>query len=216
MDSIKLTDHERIEKINHMQRDFFGKITHIFDPPLPEGVPERLETIVASAQIVKKNAILDVGSGTGILIPLIHKYHPEIIYACDLSEAMLKRLKEHYPYAQTVEADIKDLSLPDQSIDVAFVNACYSNIADKQGFCKNMGRMIKTGGRLVISHPMGKSFIDLLRDKSPFPLDDFPAKPEAEKLLTPFGFSIKQFTDQPELYILVAQKKAIGYFSTRL
>ena len=206
MDSIKFTGHKRIKKINHMQRDFFGKITHIFDPPLPEGVPERLEKIVASAKIVKKNVILDVGSGTGILIPLIHQYQPERIHACDLSEAMLKRLKEQYPYAQTVEADIRDLSLPDQSIDVTFVNACYSNIADKQGFCKNIDRMMKTGGRLVISHPMGKSFIDLLRDKSPFPLDDFPDKQEAEKLLEPFGFSIKQFTDLPELYILVAQK----------
>lgn len=197
----------KIEKINQIQRDFFGKITHIFDPPLPKGVPERLEKIVASAGIIKKNVILDVGSGTGILLPRIYKYQPEAIYACDLSDVMLMRLKEQYPYAQTIEADVKDLSLPEQSIDVVFVNACYSNIVDKQGFCANIERMMKPGGRLVISHPLGKSFINILRDKSPFPLDDFPDMKEAKRLLEPFGFIIKQFIDEPELYILVAKKK---------
>ena len=207
---MNVTEHantEKIEKINQIQRDFFGKITHIFDPPLPKGVPERLEKIVASAGIIKKNVVLDVGSGTGILLPRIYKYQPKAIYACDLSDVMLMRLKEQYPYAQTIEADVKDLSLPEQSIDVVFVNACYSNIVDKQGFCANIERMMKTCGRLVISHPLGKAFIDILRDKSPFPLDDFPDKAEAKRLLEPFGFIIKQFTDEPELYILVAEKK---------
>jgi hypothetical protein len=56
---------------------------------------------------------------------------------------------------------------------------------------------------MVISHPMGKSFIDLLKEKSPFPLDDFPEKSQAKTLLEPYGFEIEAFTDEPNLYILV-------------
>jgi cyclopropane fatty-acyl-phospholipid synthase-like methyltransferase len=142
---------------------------------LPEGVPERLKRIVASARLVKGDAVLDVGTGTGILVPLIQAYEPEVIFACDLSEAMLAH--------------------------------CYPNIADKPRSFENISRMTRPGGRMVISHPMGKSFIDLLREESPFPLDDFPKKSEAEALLEPSGFLIQEFIDEPMIYILVATRQ---------
>jgi len=42
--------------------------------------------------------VLDVGSGTGILIPIIKKYEPRWIYACDLSAAMIEQLSsKKYP-----------------------------------------------------------------------------------------------------------------------
>ena len=66
---------------------------------------------------------------------------------------------------------------------------------------------MKSGGRLVISHPMGKSFIDSLKEKSPFPLDQFPDRSEAEESLQGcFGFVVDEFIDEPQLYILVAVK----------
>jgi hypothetical protein len=58
----------------------------------------------------------------------------------------------------------------------------------------------------VISHPLGKSFVDVIRKGTPYPLDDFPERAEADAQLRPFGFGIKSFLDEPELYILVAEK----------
>lgn len=200
----KNCDAKEIRKINRLQRDFFSGLIHVFDPPLPEGVPERLEQIVASAAIDKGDTVLDVGSGTGILIPLIQAYSPEAIFACDLSDVMLEHLKEQYPYAKTIAADVRDISLPDNSLDVVFMNACYPNIVDKDSSLANVSRMIKPHGRMVISHPLGKSFVDSLKEKSPFPLDDFPEQPEAETMLRPYGFEIEKFIDEPKLYILLA------------
>ena len=202
-------DEKKILDINLIQKKFFSKLMHVFDPPLPKGVPERLKRIVSFARVNKTDAVLDVGSGTGILVPLINEYEPEIIYACDLSDAMLARLKNRYPYAETIVSDIRNLFLPDKSLDVVFVNACYPNLVDKKGVFANIGRMMKTGGRLVISHPMGKAFIGLLKEKSPFPLDDFPEKSEAKILLNPYGFKITRFLDQARLYILIAVKQEI-------
>jgi hypothetical protein len=66
--------------------------------------------------------------------------------------------------------------------------------------------MMKPGGHLVVSHPLGKSFIEAIKDSVPFPLDDFPEEAEAEALLRPLGFVVKEFIDEPKLYILVAKR----------
>lgn len=196
---------QEIQETNQRQRDIFSQLIHVFDPPLPEGVPERLQEIVASARIGEGSTVLDVGTGTGILIPLIKTYEPSVIYACDLSDVMLAHLKEQYPYARTLTADVRDLDLPSRSIDVVLLNACYPNIADKHGSFQNISRMIKWSGRVVISHPMGKSFIDSLREKSPFSLDDFPTKAEAQTLFEPYGFHVATLRDEPYLYILLLE-----------
>ena len=65
---------------------------------------------------------------------------------------------------ETIVADVRDLRLPDSSIDVVFINACYPNIVDKAGAFSKISRMMKAEGRMVISHPLGKAFILSLID----------------------------------------------------
>ena len=208
MNPYKKPHEKKIQELNRIQRELFSKLVHLFDPPLPEGVPERLKQIVGSAEIAEGEAVLDVGSGTGILVPLIQEYGPGSVYACDLSEAMLEQLRKNHSRVETIVSDVRDLTLPDCSIDVVFMNACYANIVDKVGAFTNIGRMMNPGGRMVISHPLGKVFIASLKESSPWPLDDFPEASEAETLLEPYGFGVAKFVDEPELYILVARKRA--------
>ncbi|MBL7204228.1 MAG: class I SAM-dependent methyltransferase [Desulfobacteraceae bacterium] len=201
----EITDNE-VKRIDKLQSEYFSKYMHLFDPPLPDGVPERLEKIVESASISGTDVVLDMGTGTGILIPIILKYDPALIYANDLSEKMLKSVKEHYPDVRTLHGDIRDLRLPDRTIDVIFVNACYPNIVDKHGSFTNIRRITKTGCRVVISHPMGSAFINFLQEKVPFPLDGFPEnKTVARNLFESYGFRVSDFVNEDKLYILVLE-----------
>jgi ubiquinone/menaquinone biosynthesis C-methylase UbiE len=209
MSPFETRSEEEVRRINELQRESFDRLYQLFEPPLPEGVPERLERIVASGEIIEGASVLDVGSGTGIMVPLIHKYEPARIYACDLSSAMLKQLSKNYTYAETILGDVRDLELPDGSLDVVFVNACYPNIVDKATAFSNISRMLSRGGRLVISHPLGKAFIGVIKKSTPFPLDDFPERADAQDLLGAFGFGIRDFIDEPELYLLVATKEEV-------
>jgi len=208
MVSFETPDEKEIERINRLQRKKFDDLVHRFEPPLPEGVPERLEQIVATAAIAAGEIVLDVGTGTGILVPLIQAYRPGRICACDLSRKMLKQLHSNYAGVETFLSDVRDLTLPADSLDAVIINACYPNIADKAGAFANLARMMKPAGRLVVSHPLGKSFVDCLRKSATFPLDDFPAKSEAKRLLGPYGFTIASFVDEPQLYILLAVKRS--------
>jgi SAM-dependent methyltransferase len=203
MRSFKKYTAEETRRLNELQAAYFSKNVHVFDPPLPEGVPERLQKIVHSAGITSSDAVLDIGTGTGILVSRIREYSPVRIYANDLSQAMLDSVKEQYPSVITMLGDIGNLALPDECIDVAFINACYSNIIDKHKAFANIQRMFRPGGRLIISHPLGSSFVAVLKKNVPFPLDDFPSDAsEASELFAPYGLRVTLFVNEEKIYIL--------------
>ncbi|ABK19239.1 class I SAM-dependent methyltransferase [Syntrophobacter fumaroxidans] len=201
---------EQIEEINRLQQKYFDENVDLFEPPLPRGVPERLRETVKASGLARGETVLDVGTGTGILIGFIVKYGPSEIHACDLAGNMLRAVKEKFPRVKTHLCDVRDLPLPDDSLDVVFINACFSNIMDKPNALRNLHRMLRCGGRLVISHPLGRGFIVELKKHTPFHLDLLPDEAAARTLLEPRGFEIVTFRDEREFYLVVAKTTKQG------
>ncbi|HDD35344.1 MAG TPA: class I SAM-dependent methyltransferase [Candidatus Desulfofervidus auxilii] len=196
-----------LKEYNRQQREFFDNLTEFFLQPLPLEIRKNLERIVELAGLNEGEVILDVGSGTGILINYFLKYKPKKIIACDLSPRMLEYLKRKFPSVETYLMDIRDLFLPDACIDVSFLNAVWPNIGDKIGALKNLYRMLKDNGRMIISHPEGRAFVERLKNILPFPIDSLPQKGELKKLLRPFGFSLKTFIDEEKFYFALSLKR---------
>jgi ubiquinone/menaquinone biosynthesis C-methylase UbiE len=195
---------EQIEELNKLQERYFNQNVDLFEPPLPEGVPERLRATIKASRLRPGERVLDVGTGTGILIPYILKYRPSEVHACDLSENMLRRVKSKFPQVTTHRCDVRDLLLPDDSLDVVFINACFSNIMDKSKSLNNLYRLLCHKGRLIISHPLGSDFIIELKKHTPFHLDLLPDEATARVLFERHGFEISSFRDEPLYYIIVA------------
>jgi SAM-dependent methyltransferase len=196
---------EEMEEVNRLQRRYFNENVDLFEPPLPRGVPERLKAIVKAGRLLRGERVLDVGTGTGILIPYIMKYGPSMIHACDLAENMLRRVQREFPQVMTHLCDVGNLQLPDASLDVVFINACFSNIVDKSKCLDNLHRLMRGKGRLVVSHPLGRDFIVELKKHAPFHLDLLPDELDARVLCERHGFSVVSFSDEPRLYIFVAE-----------
>lgn len=189
------------------QRQHFNELVEVFDTPQPQEVIERLEQIVSAARLRHGEAVLDVGTGVGVLIPLLKSYQPSVISACDLAEMMLQRVQKKYPEVRTSQADIALLPLESDSVDVIFMNAMYGNIADKPRACRNSARMLRPGGRLVVSHPEGRAFVDQLRVTGDLFIESLPTREEFQTLLRPLGVDVITFRDEPKLYLMVAQKR---------
>jgi len=151
-------------------------------------------------------ANLDVGTGAGVLIPLIQSYQPSAVLACDVAEKMLQRVQHKYPTVRTFHTDIVSLVLASTSLDAIFMNGMYGNIADKPAACRNAARMLQSGGRLVVSHPESRAFVDQLRATSDRFIESLPTKEEFEVLLEPLGLKVIAYRDETKLYLMVARK----------
>ncbi|MGA2236212.1 MAG: methyltransferase domain-containing protein [Terriglobales bacterium] len=193
-------------RIADHQRRRFNELVDVFDRPQPLEVMARLREIVSSAGLSSGEVVLDVGTGVGVLIPLIQSYQPTAILACDVAERMLQRVQNKYPAVRTFHADIASLDLGASSLDAIFMNGMYGNIADKPAACRNAARMLRSGGRLVVSHPEGRAFVDQLRTTSDLFIEPFPTREAFEALLEPLGFEVITYRDGSKLYLMVARK----------
>jgi len=197
---------EEAKEVAEHQRRRFNELVDVFDRPQPPDVMARLREIVASAELLPGAVVLDVGTGVGVLIPLIQSYQPSTVLACDVAEKMLQRVQDKYPGIRTYHTDIASLDLPSTSVDAIFMNGMYGNIADKPAACSNAARMLCCGGRLVVSHPEGRAFVDQLRATSDLFIESLPTKEEFEALLGPLGLEVIAYRDEPKLYLMVARK----------
>jgi ubiquinone/menaquinone biosynthesis C-methylase UbiE len=197
---------EEAKKIADHQRRRFNELVDVFDRPQPPEVMARLREIVSSAGLRSGEVVLDVGTGVGVLIPLIQSYQPAAVLACDVAEKMLQRVQNKHPAVRTFRADIALLDLASTSLDAIFMNGMYGNIADKPAACRNAARMLRSGGRLVVSHPEGRAFIDQLRATSDLFIEPFPTREEFEALLEPLGFEVITYRDESKQYLMVARK----------
>ncbi len=201
-------DEEQIARYNAAQARVFDRSYDRFLVALPTDVVERMERIVTAPSICEGETVLDVGTGTGALIPLIQRYRPRRVIVCDLSRNMLEQVGRRFPQVVRHQCDVRDLPLPDRSVDVAFMNGMFGNIADKEGALANLVRMLGPGGRIVISHPEGRAFVAGIVRAKPFPITPLPSEEEARTLLGAFGLSLRRYVDEEKLLIALADRRA--------
>src|SRR5271166_4843623 len=197
---------EETEAVAQHQRRRFNELVDVFDRLQPPEVMERLWEIVASAELSPGAVVLDVGTGAGVLIPLIQSYQPSTVLACDVAEKMLQRVCDKYPGVRIYHNDIASLDLASTSVDAIFMNGMYGNIADKSAACSNAARMLRLGGRLVVSHPEGRAFVDQLRATGDLFIESLPTRKEFETILEPLDLEVIAYRDEPKLYLMVARK----------
>ena len=136
-----------------------------------------------------KGRVLDIGHSVGTL-------HDEVSKRAKSSVGLDIVIKQHSGNA--VKGDAECMPVKDRSFDVVLAGELIEHLCHPAEFLKECGRVLKKGGRLIITTPNRDSLVNRLFKSyhAPAHLSLFNRK-ELESLLGKSGFSTKEFAMFP-------------------
>jgi ubiquinone/menaquinone biosynthesis C-methylase UbiE len=158
--------------------------------------------------------VLDIGSGTGVLVPLLTaKLGGEgKIVALDFSVEMLVRAQaKHFaPIVGFAQADVLAIPLADDSVDLTMCNSAFPHFGDKAKALKEIARVLRDKGRLVICHTMSREMINQLHQSigGAVANDLLPDEFHLREMIKQARLKITHFEDGPERYLVIAENSA--------
>ncbi|MBU3090226.1 class I SAM-dependent methyltransferase [Clostridium gasigenes] len=116
---------------------------------------DELRELAINSVNIKNKTILDLGSGTGFISLRVAK-ESNIVFPLDASTNMLKELyasakKENLTNIYPIKGVAEDLPIFDESIDIIFMNMALHHVANPDKAIKEMFRVLKIGGNVVIT-----------------------------------------------------------------
>ena len=108
------------------------------------------------------------------------------------------------------QADALAIPLADGSMDLAICSSAFPHFSDKVKALKEIARVLKANGRLVICHTMSRETLNRLHQSIGGIVagDLLPDEFQLRGLLKQAGLKIIRFEDRPERYMVIAEKSA--------
>ncbi len=194
------------------QARFFDSYADRWDSMERADIGVRLARVVAEADIQPGMRLLDVGTGTGVIIPhLLDALQGDgTIIAIDISPGMLRvaRSKGFPDCVQFHLMDIEAAPCPAGSYDRVICNAVFPHFTNKQTVLAHIRQMLKPGGLLVISHPTGRDAVNKVHQEAgPVVAEDrVPDADTMHAMLETARFADIRVADEPEFYLALARK----------
>ena len=196
------------------RKTYFGKAADSWDKRFhTPKLSSFLEKLVPQFRLEPGQNILDVGTGTGVLIPyLIRAVGPDgSVTAVDYSETMIKICRTKHSHLKNVTVELKNIEeadFPTESFDAVICFGVFPHLENKEKTLRNINRTLKSSGKLVIAHALSSEELKAHHNNASSTVmhDVLPEKAEMKKLLEQTGFAEISIKDEPGCYLCIAHK----------
>ncbi|MDN5276256.1 MAG: hypothetical protein PWR01_221 [Clostridiales bacterium] len=191
--------------MNH--KDYFDSIAHKWDEMVYHD-PQKLLRFFEFIDLQPGQTVLDVGTGTGVLIPYIYNKvkNNGQIDAIDLSEAMLEQAKKKYTYPNInyIVGDVCALPMDVPRYDCIICYSVFPHFVNKDQAIKHMVKGLKKGGKLVVCHSESREKINSIHRRSEgiIKQDILPPAVVVAQMMKDAGMSIFKQIDDHEMYFV--------------
>lgn len=191
-----------------LMQDFFDQRAGEWDSRVHND-HDRIAAILRLTGLKKGQKVLDIGCGTGVLVPHILAYEPADYHAVDVSEKMiaLARRKAEGKPVRFHCADIMDFV--ETGFDWAIVFNAYPHILQPKELAAKLRRVLTAGGRLVIAHDHSRQVINHRHSgAADHPISrTLQSAVEEAAAFAPY-FTIDILVDTPDCYVLSGVSKS--------
>lgn len=201
------------KRINPKQRGFFNEKAKVWDE-ISVHDSSKVEYITDILSIKGHERVLDIGTGTGIMIP---QYESRLvngsIVAVDYSENMIdvartKYPESEHPFVSYVISDVYDLEYCSE-FDLAVCYSCFPHFVDQPLAIKILSRALRKGGRLAVAHSDSAKKINGIHMEGGVEIsnDFLPSMERLKRMMTDSGLSVLFERDDDAYFICVARKE---------
>jgi len=194
-----------------MIRAYFNQKAAIWDETVAESDTTKLERMARCLNIKPGSTVLDVGTGTGVLIPFLLSgvgKNGQVV-SLDLAEEMLKkaRTKRFNGSVYYLHADVANIPLDGEIFDVVVCYSSFPHFQDKPRALAEIKRVTRSGGELFICHTSSRSQVNAIHRQIPAVANDIiPDKSEMQMMLSMAGFTDIGIDDNHQSYLARARK----------
>jgi SAM-dependent methyltransferase len=190
-------------------RAFFGSRAATWDTKFGDDLPAYCAA-VAEAGIRRGGVAVDVGCGTGrALPPLREAVGPEgSVIAVDVTPEMLgaARRRSIIAKAALILADARSLPFADASADAIFAAGLVSHLPDSEAGLRELARVTRPGGLLVLFHPSGRAALAARHGRVLSP-DELLAEGVLGRRAEATGWRLTVYDDAPQRFFALAERR---------
>ncbi|AGL00374.1 class I SAM-dependent methyltransferase [Desulfoscipio gibsoniae] len=194
-------------------REWFNKKAETWDNVVLEAERcHRLFDLITVLDIQRDSRVLDVASGTGILIPWLLEIVGTggKVVAVDFAEKMIDVARGKYgdTGVDLLVADVQQLPFEDNSFDEVICNSAFPHFAGKLDAMREMSRVLKSGGRLTICHPAPREELNNFHRclGGVVGNDMLPSESEMRQMAVKAGLDSVFIKDGPATYLFTCRK----------
>lgn len=193
--------------MNQSEIDFFDSLAPTWDENEVLSTPDRIRSILGKLGISNGMDILDLGTGTGILVPYLSEMVGKEghVTAIDLSEGMLSLARKKYGNLKNVEflkIDFEEEQIPGK-YDVAMLYSVYPHLHAPADTIEWLFKMnMKPNSVIVIAFPSDEIFINNIHHERKANHVDLPPAHKLAEIINCWGFKAEVLAATPEEYIV--------------
>ena len=190
------------------EREFFDKLAPVWDNTESNSTPDKINFILDLIGIEKGQRILDLGTGTGVLLPYLAERTGETgsIMAVDYSEGMLQRAKEKFsgliPKPLFLNSDFENETLPGE-YDHIILYCVYPHLHNPVETLKWLRKVnLAKEGDIVIAFPTDENFINSIHKDRHSESDLLLSAPQLAGFLNKEGLTAVVLAADKESYVI--------------
>jgi ubiquinone/menaquinone biosynthesis C-methylase UbiE len=195
------------------RREFFNNIAITWDERFQnQELTDFLSQLVPTFQLKQGQRVLDVGTGTGVLVPYLLEAVGSTghVTAIDFAEKMVEICKAKYANITNVSVAVQrveNLDFPSKSFDAVTCFGLFPHFENKEEALSQLNRVLKPGGKLIIAHALSsKELKTHHHNASVVAQDMLPDEAEMKRLLKQAGFTGIHIIDEPGSYVCLSIK----------
>jgi len=195
------------------RRPYFNDLAADWDHlPEPPNAGEKVSDFVRRSNASGAPRILDVGCGTGILMPYLQDFYPGAgcFVELDLAECMLQINAAKYPGARIgrICADAENLPFMKSCFDLVLCFGVFPHFENKVLALEQMLNILRSGGIWCLGHLMGSRELNAFHSKLSGPVsgDSLPSIKVFAEMLHEMGMKDISTEEHSDWYFVRAVK----------